>query len=44
MAYAWLMEALQVLVDRVRESGVFKRNKISLEVKVLAAILCRPIL
>jgi len=34
------MEALQVLVDRVRESGVFKRNRTPLEVKVLAAMLC----
>jgi len=40
MGYARLMEALQVLVDRVRESGVFKRNRTPLEVKVLAAMLC----
>jgi hypothetical protein len=31
---------LQLLVDVVRRAGVFKRNKTSLEVKVLAALLC----
>jgi len=34
------MSALSVLVDVVGRAGVFKRNKTSLEVKVLAALLC----
>jgi transposase-like protein len=34
------MYGLQLLVDVVRRAGVFKRNKTSLEVKVLAALLC----
>jgi putative transposase len=34
------MFGLQPLVDVVRRAGVFKRNKTSLEVKVLAALLC----
>ncbi|MCX8191514.1 MAG: hypothetical protein N3F06_01745 [Nitrososphaerales archaeon] len=28
------------MMDRVKESGIFKRNKTPLEVKVLAAMLC----
>ncbi|WP_158648788.1 hypothetical protein [Candidatus Nitrosocaldus islandicus] len=28
-----------MLFDRVRESRVFRRNKVSLEVKVLAAVI-----
>jgi len=31
---------LQPLVDVVKRAGVFKRNETSLEVKVLAAVLC----
>ena len=34
------MSALQALVDMVKEAKVFKRNKTSLEKKVLASMLC----
>ncbi|MCL4437157.1 MAG: DDE-type integrase/transposase/recombinase [Thaumarchaeota archaeon] len=34
------MCALEVVVSRVRESGVFQRNKVPAESKVLAAMLC----
>ena len=34
------MSALRVLMDVVGRAGVFSRNKTSLEVKVLAALLC----
>jgi hypothetical protein len=35
-----LMFGLQPLLDVVKRAGVFKRNKTSLEAKVLAALLC----
>jgi hypothetical protein len=34
------MSGLQPLLDFVKRAEVFKRNKTSLEVKVLAAMLC----
>ncbi|MEM3734915.1 MAG: hypothetical protein QW158_08235 [Nitrososphaerales archaeon] len=33
------MSALEALVDRVRVSRVFRRNRVALEVKVLAALI-----
>jgi len=36
----WFMSALQMMLDWVRGSGVFQRNRVPLEVKVLAAMLC----
>jgi len=36
----YLMSSFQLLVDVVKRAGVFKRDKTSLEVKVLAAMLC----